>query len=161
MYVYVCTCYIFMYVNKSMYIFLLINIYFSCSITLGSTTWRFTIYAHLFRTFRLTKSLESMKVQNSFLGLVTRLSLLAGQFPIFFSRSYVFHSRCYLCLAFTLASYYSLPFGKMVNSFSLHSNRTASFASLSAFSLPIVPAWALALEYFIIHPFSLDCLLVF
>ena len=57
------------------------------------------------------------------------------------------HSRCHLCLA----SWYSVFFGILVNTFSVPPHRAASFASLSAISLPSVPAWALTQENFILH----------
>jgi len=63
----------------------------------------------------------------------------------------VVHSRCHLCLASSLASWYSVLFGILVNTFPVPSHRAASFASLSAISLPSVPTWALTQENFILH----------
>ena len=198
-------------------------IYWACSTTLGSTTCRLTSYVQWLHTFRLSKYIDSMNAQNSFLCLVMRSSLLAGQvlvccfrtsrwalvfahwsriwstfwyslphvhvasslrwnrcryafvipcpvstvdifgvsFILDLSLSWtvgkyclvaaafwlVVHSHCHLCLA----SWYNVLFGILVNTFSVPPHRATSFASLSAISLPSVPAWALTQENFILH----------
>ena len=212
-------------------------IYWACSTTLGSNTCRLTSYVHWFHTLTLSKSIDSMNAQNSFLCLVMRSSLLAGQVPIcclrtprwalvfahwnriwimvwyslphvhfafslrwnrcryafvipcpvstadIFGVSFILdlslswtvgkyclvaedfwlvvHSRCHLCLASSLASWYSVLFGILVNMFSVPPHSAVSFASLSAISLPSIPAWALTQEILSSISFSLDWLLVF
>jgi hypothetical protein len=63
----------------------------------------------------------------------------------------VVHSRCHYCLASSSASWYRILFGILANTCFVPSLRVASFANLSAISLPCVPAWALTQENFILH----------
>ena len=64
----------------------------------------------------------------------------------------VVHSVCHLCLVSSSALYCMVLLGIRSNAICIFSLRAAPFASLSANSFPIVPAWALTHDYLTIHP---------
>ena len=83
MYIYICIC---TYVCMCIYIFLII-IYWACSPALSCTACRLTSCIHWFHIFKLSNSIDSMNAQNSFLCLVMKSSLLAGQVAIWCFRT--------------------------------------------------------------------------
>ena len=81
------------------------------------------------------------------------LAWTVGKYCLVTAAFWLVHSLCHFCLATSLASWYIVLFGILANLCSVPPLHAASFASLSAVSLPHVPAWALTQENFILHSF--------
>ena len=63
----------------------------------------------------------------------------------------VFHSLCHFRLVSSSASWYMVLLVILAKAYFVPSLRAASFASLSAISLPYIPAWALTHKNIILH----------